>query len=384
MPDALRPCSFSFLDGIAEVEAERWDALRPEPDPFTSHAFLSALEGSGSASVARGWQPLHLLLGERAAPAGAVPLYAKAHSWGEYVFDHGWAEAFEEAGGRYYPKLQAAVPFTPVPGPRLLARDPATRRALVAGLGDALEALELSSAHVTFCTGEEAEWFREAGWLIRRGIQYHWHNRGYPDFEAFLAALTSRRRKTIRRERREVRDAGIEIVVRTGAELRLADLEAFWPFYLATVEKRWGAAYLTRDFFRALAGPLRERVVLVSAYRRGELVAVALNLLGSDTLYGRLWGALEDYRFLHFECCYYRSIEFAIARGLARVEAGAQGTHKLLRGYEPVWTWSAHRFRDAAFAGAVERFLAREARSLERKLAELRELLPYAAPRRGG
>jgi len=381
LPETAPARGFRLLEGIGSVAPGAWDALRPEPDPFTAHAFLDALEASGSATAARGWHPLHLLLGDPDSPEGAVPLYAKGHSWGEYVFDHGWAEAYERAGGRYYPKLQAAVPFTPVPGPRLLATDEARRQRLIAALEAVLASLDVSSLHVTFCTAEETEWFRARGWLVRRGIQYHWYNRGYGSFEDFLAALSSSRRKTIRRERREVAESGITIRTLSGAELAPGDLEAFWPFYLATVDRRWGAAYLTREFFRLLGTRLRERVVLVGAWHGGRMVAGALNLLGSDTLYGRLWGALEEWRFLHFECCYYRAIEFAIARGLARVEAGAQGTHKLLRGYEPVWTFSAHRFRDAGFAAAVARFLAREERQLRRQFEELRDLLPYARGR---
>lgn len=383
LPELLEGAGYRLRGGISDIDARGWDLLRPQPDPFTAHAFLAALEESRSAAPERGWQPLHLVFGDPARPAGVVPLYAKGHSWGEYVFDHGWADAYERAGGRYYPKLQAAVPFTPVPGPRLLAPDESTRRRLIGVLEEVLAALGLSSLHVTFCTADEADWFREAGWIVRRGIQYHWYNRGYADFDDFLAALSSARRKSIRRERREVAEAGIEIRISTGDQLNAADLEAFFPFYLATVEKRWGAAHLTAAFFRLLGERLRDRVVLVGAYDRGRLVAAALNLLGTDTLYGRLWGALGEYRFLHFECCYYRAIEFAIARGLARVEAGAQGTHKLLRGYEPVWTWSAHRFRDPGFAAAIARFITYEARKLEQELDELRRLLPFARGRAG-
>lgn len=378
LPELTLTPSLRLVEGINAVAPEVWDALRPEPDPFTAHGFLELLEASGAATAARGWQPLHLVLGDRVQPQGVVPLYAKAHSWGEYVFDHAWAEAYERAGGRYYPKLQAAVPFTPVPGARLLAPDQSGRLQLIAALEQILSALDVSSLHITFCTEQEAELLQAQGWLIRRGIQYHWHNRGYGSFDDFLAALSSSRRKTIRRERREVAQSGIAIRTLAGAEVSVADLEAFWPLYLATVDRRFGAAYLTRAFFRLLGMRLREQIVLVGAWHEGRMVAAALNLLGPDTLYGRLWGARAEWRFLHFECCYYRAIEFAIARGLARVEAGAQGMHKLFRGYEPVWTWSAHKFRDAGFAAAVGRFLAREEQQLQQQFTELQSLLPYA------
>ncbi|GBD42768.1 hypothetical protein HRbin40_00223 [bacterium HR40] len=378
LPETADFQNFRFLDGVTDIAPELWDALRPEPDPFTSHAFLAILEESGSVGGKTGWQPLHLLCGDPARPSGVVPLYAKGHSFGEYVFDQGWAEAYTRAGGRYYPKLQAAVPFTPVPGPRLLAVDEESRKHLIGGLEDALSALGPSSVHVTFCTAEETVWLRERGWLVRRGIQFHWHNRGYQSFDDFLAALLSSRRKTIRRERREVREAGIDIRIRNGDELAPEEVEAFYPFYLATVEKRQGGAYLTRRFFRLLGERLGSRLVLVEARRDGATVAAALHLRGGDTLYGRWWGAIDDFRFLHFECCYYRAIEFAIANRLARVEAGAQGMHKLLRGYEPVWTWSAHKFRDPKLSAGVAAFVAREGMRLEREFAELRSLLPYA------
>jgi predicted N-acyltransferase len=381
LPERTLAPGLRVVGGIDAVAPAVWDALRPEPDPFTAHEFLEILEASGAATSARGWQPLHMVLGDPAQPEGVVPLYAKAHSWGEYVFDHAWAEAYERAGGRYYPKLQVAVPFTPVVGPRLLAPDQSGKERLIAALEQILLALDVSSLHITFCTSREAELLRAQGWLIRRGIQYHWHNRGYGGFEDFLATLASSRRKAIRRERREVAQSGIAIRTLAGAEVSAADLEAFWPLYLATVDRRHGAAYLTRAFFRLLGVRLRERIVLIGAWHEGRMVAAALNLLGSDTLYGRLWGAREEWRFLHFECCYYRAIEFAIARGLARIEAGAQGIHKLLRGYEPVWTWSAHKFRDAAFAAAVGRFLAREEQQLQQQFTELQSLLPFAQGR---
>lgn len=367
-----------LLPSITAVEPARWDALVPGGDPFVSHAFLSLLETSGSATTRTGWQPLHLLVEDEGRSVAAAAMYAKGHSWGEYVFDHAWAEAYERAGGRYYPKLQVAVPFTPVPGPRLLsngAGDGASA-SLIAALAATAEQTGVSSLHVTFCTADEAERLARAGFLVRRGIQFHWTNQGYRDFQDFLDNLKSSRRKTIRKEREAVRASGIEIEVQHGATLDPAALRAFHPLYRATADKRWGSAYLTRAFFEGLAG-MAERVVLVLARRNGKLVAGALNLLGEGVLYGRNWGVIEEHPFLHFECCYYAAIEWAIAHGIARVEAGAQGTHKLHRGYAPVWTWSAHLLRDSGFREAVARFLHQEQRRQAEDLAAYRTALPY-------
>jgi uncharacterized protein len=369
-----------LVPGIAALPDGAWGRLAPPGDPFLSAEYLGAMEASGSASPETGWQPLHLVVGDPAEPVAAAPLYVKSHSWGEYVFDHGWADAYRRAGGRYYPKLQAAVPFTPVPGSRLLARDDAAREALVAGLRQTLGQLPVSSLHVTFCTAGEAALLGREGFLVRRGVQYHWANRGYRDFADFLDALRSAKKKMVRKEREQVRASGIELrVLDGGALLGGGDrtLERFYPFYLATVDKRWGSAYLTRDFFRRLGAAMRDRVVLVGAWKGGELVAAALNLRGADALYGRLWGCLEEYRFLHFECCYYQAIEYAIRHGIPRVEAGAQGQHKLQRGYAPVWTWSAHLIRDKGLSAAVARFLEHETRELEAQMPELEALLPY-------
>lgn len=370
------PAEPRLLDRIAEVAPEAWDALADGGDPFTCHTFLDLLERSGSACARSGWRPRHLLLERDGRPVAAAPLWLKSHSLGEYVFDQAWAEAFARAGGRYYPKLQVAVPFTPVTGPRLLARSTADRLALVRALLATADRLGVSSLHLTFCREEEARLLQAEGFLLRRGIQFHWHNRGYRDFADFLDALRSDKRKTIRKERATALASGLSIEALEGVEARPV-LRAFFPFYLATVDRRWGNAYLTEAFFAGLADRLAERVVMVVARAEGRLVAAALNLLGGDTLYGRLWGAIDAYRFLHFECCYYRALEFAIDRGLARVEAGAQGPHKLLRGYEPVWTWSAHRLADPALATAVARFLDQESRRLEREMALLRAALPY-------
>lgn len=362
---------------IAAQDASTWDALCPDDNPFIRHAFLHALEASGSAASASGWQPLHLLLGAGDRPTAAAPLYVKSHSYGEYVFDHGWANAYERAGGRYYPKLLVAVPFTPVPGPRLLAADAGGREAIALAIRAATDQLGLSSAHVNFVNPDEAPILEAAGFMLRHGVQFHWHNRGYRDFDDFLATLRSAKRKAIRKERREVERAGLELRTLAGPELTVADLEAFHPFYLATVDKRWGSAYLTRDFFRRLARDFAERIVLVTVRQDGELVGAALNLKSGDTLYGRLWGCRREFDFLHFEACYYRAIDYAIGHGMARVEAGAQGMHKLQRGYEPVVTQSAHYIRDPGLAAPVRRFLAQERRSMAHELAELRRLLPF-------
>lgn len=365
--------------GIGAVEPAAWDALVPDSDPFVRHAFLALLEQSGSAAQATGWQPLHALLEDEAGRLlAAAPLYAKSHSWGEYVFDHGWAEAYERAGRHYYPKLQVAVPFTPVPGPRLLTRGAPAEApdALAAGLARIAARTGVSSLHVTFCSAEEASLLGGHGFLHRRGVQYHWHNRGYRDFQDFLDSLRSSKKKMIRKEREAVLRSGIEVEALSGAAVTPELLAGFYEFYLATVDKRWGNAYLTPEFFEGLAG-MAGNIVLVVAREGGRLVAAALNLASGDSLYGRLWGSTEEHRFLHFECCYYAAIELAIARGMARVEAGAQGQHKLLRGYEPVFTHSAHWIADPGLERAVARFLAQESRQLDRQMAELRELLPF-------
>jgi predicted N-acyltransferase len=365
------------LDSIAGIDAADWDRLAGTDNPFLSWSFLHALEASRSTTGRTGWRPCHLLVEERGRPVAVAPLYLKSHSYGEYVFDHGWAEGYRRAGGSYYPKLQGAVPFTPVPGPRLLAETKAARAALIAGLKALTDRLGLSSLHVTFCTGEEAAALRAAGFLERRGIQYHWQNEGYGTFEDWLSRLKSAKRKMVRKEREQVRAAGVTIETSHGADLDPALLEAFFPFYRATVDKRWGNAYLTRDFFRRLGSDLKDRVVLMVARHEGRMVGAALNLLGNGTLYGRQWGCSEEFSFLHFEACYYQAIEFAIRHGLKRVEAGAQGIHKLHRGYAPAWTYSAHYIPHPGFHDAVASFLAAERRGQEDEMAELAELLPY-------
>ncbi len=368
-------------NAIAEIPAAAWDACAGEVNPSVCYAFLSALEDSGSTTARTGWNPQHLsLAGPDGTILGVVPLYAKTHSYGEYVFDYGWADAYERAGGRYYPKLLSGVPFTPVPGPRLLLHPRAptqTRAHLIAAMVELANRRHISSVHVTFPEHAEAEALTEAGFLQRIGQQFHWTNEGYRDFDGFLAALNSRKRKAVKKERREALAEGLEIEVLTGADLKPPHWDAFYRFYLATSDRKWGQAYLNRKFFALIGERMPEKIVLVMAHRDGKYVAGALNLLGKETIYGRNWGSYGDYKFLHFECCYYRAIEFAIAHGLKRVEAGAQGPHKLQRGYLPVPTYSAHWIPDPAFRRAVAQFLARERQIVERKIEGLAEYSPF-------
>lgn len=373
----------AVVDSIARIPARDWDRCAGAANPFVGHAFLAALEDSGSVGERTGWIPRHAVLQD---PGGELvacaPLYLKTHSYGEYVFDHGWADAYARAGGRYYPKLQLAVPFTPVPGPRLLLRDPADaalRAAFARGLVARAIADGVSSLHATFCIPDDVVAFAAAGLAIRTGFQFHWQNRGYADFEAFLAALNHGKRKAIRKERREVAAAGIELVTLTGDALEPSHWDAFFEFYLSTSDRKWGHPYLNRAFFDRLHETLRERVVLVLARHEGEWVAGALNMLGEDALYGRNWGAREAFKHLHFEACYYRALDFAIGRGLSRVEAGAQGEHKLQRGYLPVATRSAHWLRDRGFRAAVDDFLRRETPAIEGAMAELGAHSPFKA-----
>jgi predicted N-acyltransferase len=376
------PLTLRLVGDISTIPAAAWDACAGTANPFVSHAFLGALEASGSVGGRSGWRPCHAVLEDRAGRLrAAVPLYLKRHSYGEYVFDHGWASAYERAGGRYYPKLQGAVPFTPVPGPRLLvapgAEREAIRRALVRGLVELAEGQPVSSLHITFPDAEDAAVLEDGGLMLRTGLQYHWSNQGYGSFEDFLAALISRKRKAVRKERREVAEAGVTLRVLTGNAIEPRHWDAFFGFYISTSDRKWGSPYLTREFFGELGARMPDRVALVVAERDGKLVAGALNLIGADALYGRNWGCAGDYRFLHFEACYYQAIEFAIARGLARVEAGAQGEHKIQRGYLPVTTYSAHWIRDPGLAAAVEDFLTRERAAIEQERVALMELSPF-------
>ncbi|MBY8829563.1 GNAT family N-acetyltransferase [Hephaestia mangrovi] len=363
--------------GVTGIAAPDWDGCAGRGNPFVSHAFLSILEESGSAVARAGWQPIPIVIdGDDGHPDAIAPAYAKSHSQGEYVFDHAWADAWERAGGQYYPKLQAAAPFSPVPGPRLLLRDPAAAAPLIAALEAVTDQHGLSSAHATFIAPDQVPLFEQAGWLIRRGIQFHWRNRGYASFDDFLGALASRKRKAIRKERAAALD-GLTIRHVTGADLTEADWDAFWIFYQDTGARKWGQPYLTRAFFSLLGERMADKVLLFLAERDGRPVAGALNLIGGDTLYGRYWGCIEDVPFLHFELCYYQAIEAAIVRGLATVEAGAQGEHKLARGYEPTPTWSAHYIPDPGFRRAVADFLDRERAAIAADEEFLGGMMPF-------
>jgi predicted N-acyltransferase len=362
-----------LASGVSGLNSHAWDRLSGD-DPFVSHAFLSALEESGSVGKGTGWTPAAILVEDESSRLiSAAPAYLKTHSQGEYVFDHGWADAFERAGGTYYPKLQIAVPFTPVPGPRLLGTQP---QHLLAAAEAVVVQNEISSAHMTFIDeGGVAECERR-NWLIRDGIQYHWRNRGYGSFEDFLAALTSRKRKAIRKERDTARH-GVEFRTLRGAEIGAADWDWMWRFYQDTGSRKWGRPYLTRKFFDLIGQSMGNKLLLFLAMRDGEPVAGALNLVGPDTLYGRYWGTVDEVPFLHFELCYYQAIEWAIANGVTCVQAGAQGEHKLARGYEPVVTKSAHFIVDPGFRDAVEQFLVEERRAIGAELDWLRRALPY-------
>ncbi|HLN23488.1 MAG TPA: GNAT family N-acetyltransferase [Patescibacteria group bacterium] len=382
MPDGTKAITIRPVSGIDHVAAAEWDACAGPDNPFLSHAFLSALEQSGSAAAKSGWAPRHLLAEDADGHVMAcAPLYVKSHSFGEYVFDWSWAEAWQRAGHDYYPKLQCAVPFTPVAGPRLLVRPQMQGLGLDLGLAAAMvqmtQAAGLSSAHMTFSTEAEARALAAQGWLLRMGEQYHWRNDGYACFDDFLAALSSRKRKTIRKERERANGLGVDILTLTGADIKARHWDAFHRFYLDTVEKKWAHAYLTRDFFARLGEAMADRVVLIMAEQDGRLVAGALNLRGGDTLYGRNWGAEGEFKYLHFEMCYYRAIDFAIEHGLARVEAGAQGEHKVSRGYLPVPTWSAHWIREAPLRAAVAGFLEREREAVAENIRELAEAGPF-------
>ncbi len=376
------PVLLRVASRIADLPAADWDACAGPDNPFISHAFLKALEESGSATAETGWLPQHLLLEDGSgALLGCMPCYLKSHSQGEYVFDHGWADAYMRAGGRYYPKLQAAVPFTPVTGKRLLVpacADPRQREALL--LQAAMQVtgrLGVSSLHVTFLTRDEWQLAGELGFLQRTDQQFHWQNEGYRSFDDFLDALVSRKRKAIRKERREALSGGIEIEWVTGRDLTEAHWDAFFAFYMDTGSRKWGSPYLTRTCFSLFGETMADRFLLVLAKRSGRYVAGALNVIGRDTLYGRYWGGIEDHPFLHFEICYYQAIEFAIRHQLARVEAGAQGAHKLARGYLPSETYSAHDIADPGLRHAVADYLKRERRTVAREAALLTEEAPF-------
>ncbi len=378
----------TVLARIADVPAVDWDACAcPEAadggrpaDPFTTHRFLSAMEASGSVGRGTGWQPRHLVARAGGAMIAVMPLYAKSHSQGEYIFDHNWADAFDRAGGRYYPKLQAAVPFTPATGRRFLTspgHQDDGRAALVTGAIQLASEGGLSSLHVTFCTAAEADAGAQMGLLRRVTQQFHWENRGYADFAAFLADLSSRKRKTIRKEREVAQSFGGTITRLTGDQIKPHHWDAFWAFYQDTGARKWGRPYLTRAAFDIFHDTMRDDILMVMAERDGRPVAGALNFIGRDTLYGRYWGMTEDHPCLHFEACYYQAIEHAIGTGMARVEAGAQGEHKLARGYLPVATHSLHWIADGGFRSAVARYLDAERAAMTEEIGVLTAYGPF-------
>lgn len=373
------------VSSIASLDAAAWDACAGDDDPFVSHAFLSALEESGSAVAEEGWLPQHLAIEEEGRLVGVAPLYVKGHSYGEYVFDWSWAGAYQRAGLPYYPKLQSCIPFTPVTGRRLLVHPEADRDRTEGALLGAMVALtgrlELSSLHLTFCTEAEQRRAESMGLLSRTGVQYHWHNHGYADYDEFLAALLARKRKSLKKERREALASGVRLRTLVGDEITADDWSAFYEFYVSTIDRKWGSAYLTREFFPLLAKKLGAAVVLIMGDVDGERVCGALNLRGREALYGRYWGVKGDFPSLHFEVCYHRAIDFAIEQGLARVEAGAQGQHKIQRGYVPVTTYSAHHVVHPRFREAIADFLEHERQAVVFEIEALSELSPYRADR---
>jgi predicted N-acyltransferase len=359
--------------GLSGLNATAWDRLAAG-DPFVSHAFLSTLEQSGSVGKGTGWTPATILVEDEVSHLiGAAPAYLKTHSQGEYVFDHGWADALERAGGSYYPKLQIAVPFTPVPGPRLLGSQP---QHLLAAAETVAVQNEISSVHITFIDEAGAAECERRGWLMRHGVQYHWANRGYGSFDDFLGELRSSKRKVIRKERVAARD-GLEFVALRGSEIGPVEWAWMWQFYQDTGSRKWGHPYLTRGFFDLVGEAMGDKLLLFLALRDGQPIAGALNVIGPDTLYGRYWGAVEEVPFLHFELCYYQAIDWAIANGLSSVQAGAQGEHKLARGYEPVITRSAHFIPNPSFRDAVANFLEEERRAIDAEIEWMRGSLPY-------
>jgi predicted N-acyltransferase len=380
--------TINVLTTLAQIAPEDWDACAcPEVadggrplDPFTTYRFLRALEDSRSVGTGTGWDPRYMVAEADGQIIAVAPVYGKGHSQGEYIFDHNWAHALESAGGRYYPKLQIAVPFTPATGRRFLTKpgfEVVGMTALVQGAVQLASDNELSSVHITFCTEAEAIAGEEIGLLRRSTQQFHWQNRNYPDFDAFLATLSSRKRKNIRKERDRAQAFGGEIEVLTGDQIQQEHWDAFWVFYQDTGARKWGTPYLTRRFFTLAQESLRDDMILMLAWRDGRYVAGALNFIGRETLYGRYWGCIEDHACLHFELCYYRAIEEAIARGLTRVEAGAQGEHKLARGYLPVTTHSLHWFGDPGFSKAVADYLEAERDAIEQDIEILTDYGPF-------
>jgi len=383
MPDGRDAISVKTISSIHDVNAAEWDACAGETNPFVRHAFLAALENSKSVGNNTGWLPQHLVIdAPQEGLAACAPLYVKGNSYGEYVFDWAWADAYQRAGGQYYPKLLCAAPFTPATGPRLLvrpdAKEPeALKKALAGAMVQFAEQIGASSVHLNFLEKPDWETLGEMGFLLRTGHQYHWENDEYGEFDDFLSALSSRKRKAIKKERRETTEHGIELKTLTGSDIEERHWDAFFRFYIDTSSRKWGEPYLTREFFLNVGETMADQAVMVAAERDGETVAAALNFAGSDTLYGRYWGCTEDFRFLHFEACYYRAIDYAIEQGLKRVEAGAQGEHKIQRGYLPTHTYSAHWIFDPNFKRAVDRFLTEERRSIDQDIGYLMSASPF-------
>jgi predicted N-acyltransferase len=377
-PITARPTTARIVGNARDVAASDWDACAGAGNPFLSHAFFTALEESGSATPGTGWQPVHLVVDDASGrPAAIMPNYLKSHSQGEYVFDHGWADAWARGGGRYYPKLQSCVPFTPATGARLLLRDQSLGPVLL-GAAEALTVQnKLSSAHATFIVPAQVPTFESANWLVRIDQQFHWVNNDYKTFDDFLADLSSRKRKAIRKEREGALNGGIEVDLLTGEAITERHWDAFWLFYNDTGSRKWGRPYLTRKFFSLLGERLGDRVLLAVARRGERIIAGALNLIGDDCLYGRYWGCSEDVPFLHFELCYYQAIDWAIENGRARVEAGAQGGHKLARGYRPTPTYSAHFIPDPGFRRAVADYLRVEREAVVAGIEALDEESPF-------
>lgn len=377
-----QPLTVKAVGGIGAIDRAQWNACAGSNNPFVSHEFLSALEDSKSATAETGWGPYHLVIEDDDGQLrGTAPMYLKGHSYGEFVFDHAWAHAFEQAGGDYYPKLLIGVPFTPVTGPRLLVPSgpgqAETQQTLVAAAIEVAKQLDVSSLHINFPTTEEWERLGKFGLLLRAGEQFHWVNEDYRSFDDFLAQLSSRKRKAIKKERREAIANDIDIEIVSGSDLHEEHWDAFFEFYLDTGARKWGSPYLNREFFSLASESMGERIALILAKRHGRYIAGALNFIGDDAVYGRYWGAGEHHKFLHFEICYYQAIEFAIERSLARVEAGAQGPHKLTRGYLPVHTYSAHWVRNQSFRDAIENYLKHERREIDAEINYLEGHSPF-------
>jgi predicted N-acyltransferase len=390
---APAPFTARYVESLALIEAEAWDACAnplglseaeaagERHNPFVSHAFLIALEQSKSVGGRTGWAPAHVLIEDSEGRlVAAAPAYLKSNSMGEYVFDHSWANAYEQAGGRYYPKVLVAAPFTPATGRRLLVAKDApqgAREALIAGLRGLRKAVGASSINVNFANAVDLEALVKAGFAPRTGEQFHFLNEDYADFDAFLAALASRKRKTIKRERRDALGDEVTIDLLTGSDIEPSHWNSFFAFYMDTGSRKWGRPYLTRAFFDCIGASMADRILLVMAKRNGRHIAGAINFLGDDAIYGRNWGAIEERPFLHFEVCYYQAIEYAIRHGFKRVEAGAQGEHKLARGYRPTATHSAHEFADSRFASAVKDYLEREREAVDEQIADYEAGLPF-------